>query len=124
MKSKRFFLTRSKSDNVLVQGEINYRSEVNDKKIITKKNKKIIMLSPNLILANTISPMKAKVNDVTKLLEKHCGTVWRHLPTLEYYKKIEERMQSVDTAVNSFDSEKDIEDHYCEHGFEDVETHI
>lgn len=82
------------------------------------------MLSPDLILANTISPMKAKVDDVTKLLEKHFGTGWKNLPTLEYYKKIEEKMQSVDTVVYSFDSGKDIEDHYCEHGFEDVETHI
>lgn len=41
MKTKRFFLTRSKSDNVLVQGEINYRSELNEKKILQNRTKKL-----------------------------------------------------------------------------------
>ena len=83
------------------------------------------MLSPEIVLANTNLPLKAKVEDVGKLLEKHFGTDWRNLSTLQYYKKIEERLHtSVETLFSSLDSEKNVEEHYCEYGFEDVETHI
>ncbi|GBP46592.1 hypothetical protein EVAR_95054_1 [Eumeta japonica] len=39
MKTKRFFLTRTKSENILVQGEIHYKSEINTKSLITKNKK-------------------------------------------------------------------------------------
>lgn len=123
MKSKRFFLTRSKIDNILVQGEINYKSELNHKKIITKKNKKITMICPEIIPPNTILPKKAKMDDVKRLLEKHFGAEFRNLPTLDYYKRIEERQNFEDLqGLINVSSEND--EHVCEPGFEDIGSQV
>lgn len=124
MKSKRFFLTRTKTENILVQGEVAYKSEINSKKVVTKRNKKITMISPEIIEPNTITPKKAKVVDVTKLLGKHFGNDWRNLPNLEFYKNIEERLQGLDLYRFSDVPETLDEDHVCEQGFEEVNNYV
>ncbi|KAL0879787.1 hypothetical protein ABMA27_003498 [Loxostege sticticalis] len=114
MRSKRFFLTRTKTENILVQGEETYRNEVNQKRTVTKKNKKITMITP-LIVRPDILPKAAKVKDVTNLLQKHFGQEWRSLPQLQFYVNIENQAPIQDMEMN---------DDLCEHGFEDVTAHI
>ncbi|CAK1589044.1 unnamed protein product [Parnassius mnemosyne] len=120
MKSKRFFLSRTKTENIFVQGEMHYKSEINKKILITKKNKKITMINPRIVLPHTVTPKSAKVNDVIKLLEKHFGSDWRNVPELEYYKSIEERL----SPTNNIFENNMSEDENCEHGFEDNYSHI
>ncbi|GBP91130.1 hypothetical protein EVAR_24082_1 [Eumeta japonica] len=124
MKTKHFFLTRTKTENILVQGEIHYKSEINTKGLITKNKKKIGMLRPEAIPANNILPNKEKVRDVTKLLEKHYGVEWRNLNFLHYYRDIENRLQVSD--AEGFISEITDDDANClwEHGFEENNSHV
>ncbi|VVC88436.1 unnamed protein product [Leptidea sinapis] len=81
MKCKRIFITWTKTENVLVQGEVNYRAENNTKMTITKKGKKKPMIQPNKIIPNA-----AKLHDVLKLLKTHFGDNWETLETLTFYK--------------------------------------
>lgn len=114
MRSKRFFLTRTKTENIFVQGEETYRNELNEKRIVTKKNKKITMITP-LIITPNILPKAANVKDVTDLLQKHFGQDWRSLPQLKYYVDIEMQPRTPGMEMNS---------DLCEHGFEEVTAHI
>ncbi|VVC98021.1 unnamed protein product [Leptidea sinapis] len=93
MKYKRIFITRTKTENVLVQGEVNYRAENNTKMTITKKGKKITMIQPDIIQPNKIIPNAAKLHDVLKLLKTHFGDNWETLETLTFYKIVKERAQ-------------------------------
>lgn len=122
MKSKRFFLTRTMTDNVLVQGEVNYNSEINEKKVITKKNKKITMIQPGLIQPNKIIPKRAKLQDVVKLLTTHFGNKWQEMEILKYYKNIQERAQTQDVD-NLYEDDGDACD-LCEGGFEEISSHV
>ncbi|CAG5008191.1 unnamed protein product [Parnassius apollo] len=118
MRSKRFFLTRTKTENILVQGEETYRNEINKKKIITKKNKKITMIIPQMLSPNTILPNEAKVKDVCDLLQKHFGGEWRDLPQLKYYVDIENKTYIPSHGIDNMNND------LCEHGFQDVTAHI
>lgn len=112
MKSKRFFLTRSKTENILVQGEVAYKSEINLKKVVTKKNKTIMMICPEIVEPNIITPTKAKVDDVSKLLQTPFGTDWKNLPHLTYLNTFGDVAVSLD------------EGNMCEHGFEEVSNFV
>lgn len=124
MKSKRIFLTRTKTDNIFVQGEVNYRSELNKKIIITKKNKKITMINTTIISPNTIIPKKSKVQDVTKLLEKHFGNDWRNLDDLDYYKNIEEKLNNANFESFGINDDREANEDLCEHMPEEVNLQI
>ena len=39
---------------------------------------------------------KEKLNDVDKLLQKHCGDTWRDMETLEYYKNTIDEVRDED----------------------------
>lgn len=121
MKSKRFFITRTITENVLVQGEEAYRMERNTKKIVTKKNKKIIMIAPQVIQPNTIVPKASKLNDVHGLLKKHFGDEWKNLECLQYYKDLEGIGNN-----DSQDNERDDDEcnGLCEPGFEEVAINV
>lgn len=121
MKAKRFFLTRTKTENVFVQGETHYKTELNKKSIITKKNKKITMIDPDIIPPHQIIPKQAKLNDVSNLLEKHFGPDWSELPFLDYYNNIRGRMHGVDSII---DEATNTLENLCEHGFEDNLSHV
>ena len=117
-KTKRFFITRTKTDNIMVQGEVTYKNELNEKRIITKKNKKITMLLPLRIEHNKIMPNKKKITDVISLLTKHFGREWRELSNLQYYREVE------DKGADSVENEN--EEHYdlCEPHFGEAGGHI
>ncbi|CAG5001803.1 unnamed protein product [Parnassius apollo] len=117
-KCKRFFLTCSKTNYVLRQGEQSYKIEINVKKPITKKNKSITMLTPVVIPANQLIPKKAKITDVSNLLKKHYGEQWRDIKTLEFYKTVEGRRFYEQADINEDIAE--IPSDLCEDGFEDV----
>lgn len=107
--SKRFFLYKGKT-NVFVQGEENYRSERNDKKLVTKKGKSVSILSPiNLPVGTNMK--KEKVIDVCKLLQKHYGENWRELSDLNYYYNAE---QAYLNGTSTSNEENENEDIVCE----------
>lgn len=88
--SKRFFFKRSsKGHDVLIKGEVHYKSDFGCYKRFCKKNMKFKKINlPEIIApsAGTVSALKAK--DVEKLLKKHFGENWKTLESLTYCKKI------------------------------------
>lgn len=123
MKSKRFFITRTKTENILVQGEETYRNETHEKKTITKKNKKITMISPKVIQPNNVLIKKSKIEDVKKLLKKHYGDEWRHIENLNFFNILEERMNNVQTSGVTMRMSDEISD-LCEPGFDENTCHV
>lgn len=84
---KRFILRRSKQrDNVLVRGEVFYKSDIAKPQNICKPRKNMKMIN-QVIIPNKIAVNKAKLNDVKKLLGKHFGTEWESLPDLKFYRE-------------------------------------
>lgn len=126
MKCKRVFITRTKTENVFVQGEVNYRAENNTKMTITKKNKKITMIQPNIIQPNKIIPNAAKLQDVLKLLKTHFGDNWESLNVLHFYKTVKERAQELpDNMIENPENN----DHcalsdLCEPGFTENNSYV
>lgn len=90
MGSKRFFITRTKTENVMVQGEEAYRMETHTKQTITKKNKKTTMICPRVIQPNRITPKATKLKDIFDLLSKHYGKEWERFEFLQFYKDLKE----------------------------------
>ncbi|CAD0206469.1 unnamed protein product [Chrysodeixis includens] len=114
-KCKRFFLTRSKTNNLLLQGEPSYKIDINVKKPITKKNKSITMLNPVVIPANQVIPKKAKITDVSNLLTKHYGEQWRENENLAFYKTVKDRKSYEQGDIEEDTAE--IPCDLCEDGF-------
>ncbi|KAF9796767.1 hypothetical protein SFRURICE_012618 [Spodoptera frugiperda] len=86
--SKRFMLHRGRQ-NVSVQGEEDYRSEIGQPKYVTKRGKKISEITPAILQrGNKVNPKK--ILDVANLLKKHFGEDWRTIDSLKYFKEIEE----------------------------------
>ncbi|XP_045451472.1 uncharacterized protein LOC123660432 [Melitaea cinxia] len=75
--------------NVSVQGEENYRSEIGQPKYVTKRRKKISDLAPVILPRGNKVNIK-KILDVANLLKKHFGEDWWIVDPLKYYKDIEE----------------------------------
>ncbi|CAH2102032.1 unnamed protein product [Euphydryas editha] len=85
---KRFILRRSKKPgNVLVRGEIFYKSDLATAQNICKPRKVINMVNP-IILPSIVAVNKSKLGDVNKLLSKHFGTEWQCLSELSFYKEV------------------------------------
>ncbi|CAF4757720.1 unnamed protein product [Pieris macdunnoughi] len=120
MKCKRIFITRTKTENVLVQGEVNYRAENNTKMTITKKGKKITMIQPDIIQPNKIIPNAAKLHDVLKLLKTHFGDNWETLETLTFYKIVKERAQEQPENMIESPTMTDL----CESGFTENNSYV
>ncbi|XP_026724798.1 uncharacterized protein LOC113491826 [Trichoplusia ni] len=121
MKTKRFFITRTKTENILVQGEETYRNEIRQKKTITKNNKNITMISPQIIQPNRVYIKQAKIQDVDRLLKKHYGNDWRNLEELIFFKSLIERMSTAETRdFIRLSEETDL----CEAGFTDNICHV
>lgn len=84
---KRFILRRSKQrDNVLVKGEVFYKSDITTPQNICKARKNIKMIN-QVTIPNTVAVNKLKLNDVKKLLGKHFGTEWESIPDLTFHRE-------------------------------------
>lgn len=85
---KRFILKRSKkAGNVLIRGELNYKTDLGKFENVCQRNKQISMLNPQP-LANIVPVNKNKLQDVKKLLQKHFGPEWVDLQSLIFYKDL------------------------------------
>lgn len=92
---KRFILRRSKQvGNVLVRGELNYKTDLGKFANICQRGKKIAMITPQL-LPNIIPLKKTKLTDVKKLLQKHLGTEWADVQSLVFYKELFETQETL-----------------------------
>ncbi|CAH2088951.1 unnamed protein product [Euphydryas editha] len=76
-----------KPGNVLVRGEIFYKSDLATAQNICKPRKVINMVNP-IILPSIVAVNKSKLGDVNKLLSKHFGTEWQCLSELSFYKEV------------------------------------
>ncbi|KAH9632998.1 hypothetical protein HF086_000358 [Spodoptera exigua] len=117
-KCKRFFLTHTKTNNLLLQGEQSYKIDINVKKPITKKNKSITMLNQVVIPANQVIPKKAKITDVSNLLTKHYGEQWRENENFAFNKTVEDRKSNEQGDIEEDTAE--VPNDLCEDGFDDV----
>lgn len=85
---KRFILKRSKkAGNVLIRGELNYKTDLGKFENVCQRNKQISMLNPQP-LANIVPVNKNKLQDVKKLLQKYFGPEWVDLQSLIFYKDL------------------------------------
>lgn len=112
---KRFILRRSKKhDNVLVRGEIYYKSDIGTPQNVCRPRKTIKMINP-IILPSTVAVKKDKLNDVSKLLSKllskHFGPEWQDITDLSFYKEILLSQEAL--------QEMSHEDIYCDEVFEE-----
>lgn len=73
---KRFFLRRSRSNDVYIKGEPNYCADIGSYKSILKRGKTFIDLNPDSIEKHKVVVKKEKIKDVDALLKK---TLWREL---------------------------------------------
>lgn len=86
--AKRIILKKKRSgDDVVVSGEVNYKSDIGVFKSILKRGKSLKNIKPQL-LANQVPVKEAKLKDVQTLLLKHYGEGWKDLEELHYYKSV------------------------------------
>lgn len=83
--TKRFIITRSKKNNILIRGETSYNSDCGKPKCVAKKGKLPSAIFPTEIHIG-IPPKPLKLKDVNKLLEKHFGPDWKNREDLDFYK--------------------------------------
>lgn len=86
---KRFCFKRNpKKTDVLIRGEVHYKTELGQHLSVCKKGKSVgTMLLPTAVeIGINLPPLK--VRDVSYLLVKHFGDDWGNLQSLEYYKNI------------------------------------
>lgn len=103
---KRFILRRSKKPgNVLVRGEIYYKSDLATAQNICRPRKLINMINP-IILPRIVAVNKNKLSDVNKLLSKHFGAEWKGLSELIFYKELLLRQDALHETPS--------EDTYCD----------
>lgn len=109
---KRFVLRRSKQPgNVLVRGELHYKSDIAKPQNICSRNKNISQITPQL-LPNKVAVNKNKLSDVQKLLENHFGNEWKDISALSFYKNLLEEQESLDAPT--------VEDIFCTEALEEV----
>lgn len=106
---KRFFLRRSRSNDVYVKGEPNYCADIGSYKSILKRRKTFIDLNPDSIEKHkTVVVKKDKIKDVDALLKKHCGENWKSRVDLDFYKQVILR------AENESNETEESEEEVCE----------
>lgn len=112
--TKRFiFKKNTKSDNVLINGEANYRNNLGKFQNVCKRGTKVsYMAFPDAIKTGVpIAPLK--IRDVKNLLTKHFGNNWPQLESLIYFKNIVENI--------SVESEgADVENKECDEFYDEV----
>ncbi|RVE49656.1 hypothetical protein evm_005713 [Chilo suppressalis] len=111
---KRFILKRSKKPgNVLVRGEIFYKSDIAAAVNVCQKGKNMSMIEPQ-ILPCGVPVNKKKLEDVNKLLVKHFGPEWKEIQFLAFYDNLLITQESLNAP-----SEEQIQD-YCEEPLDDA----
>lgn len=98
-KCKRFFIRRSKKPgNVLVNAEMFYKTKTGRFESITRRNKIMNMLEPEIVSMGI--PVKSlKKQDVNSLLVKHFGQEWKTLPNLSFYANILDNCENIDDEI-------------------------
>lgn len=92
---KRFILKRNKTKtNVLVRGEVSYRNQQSDFKLICKKGKSVSQINPDPAPL-FIKVKDKKLSDVKTLLTTHYGENWEELSDLNYFKEVLSRPDSL-----------------------------
>lgn len=99
-----------KNNNILVQGEVFYRTETCKAKRVTKPNFDMTQVQPKNINRGVVLRAQ-KVKDVSRLLSKHFGERWRENEELQFYYNLESRdEQEGDQSLNDEDCETIIEE--------------
>lgn len=91
---KRYHLSRTQNNKILVKGEIHYNSDHGVYKSILKKQKSFLNLEPSRIEKDAVTIKDSKLKDVDNLLKNHFGENWKSLPNLIYYKRLVENPSS------------------------------
>lgn len=92
---KRFILRRSKvPGNVLIRGELFYKSDTAKAQNVCLRNKNIRDIMPQQ-LPNIVPVNKNKLADVKKLLQKHFGPEWTEISLLSFYVNIFDAQESL-----------------------------
>lgn len=123
---KRFLIRRSKkSGNVLVRGEIHYKSDLGMPKSICKKNKIAEMIRPSVI-PKGIPVNVLKLRDVRNLIKKHYGENWNELPHLSFFRRVLDGIDEEELQLLEDDRESEINncDLACEISAEDNNLRI
>ncbi|KAG8241559.1 hypothetical protein J6590_084489 [Homalodisca vitripennis] len=96
------FRSKKGPKNVLVRGEVNYRSDSGLSKLITKSDIKASKISPDLVEKVNLDKVSlAKLKDVENLLNVHYGSDWQKNGALTFYKEV------LSTAQGRLDVEED-----------------
>nr|CAH7718681.1 unnamed protein product [Callosobruchus chinensis] len=84
--AKTFIITKLPTNNVLVRGEVNYKSDLGMDKSVLKRGQKISFLGLNTMNPGRVSHKK-KADNVANLLQLHFGADWRCGGRLDFYKR-------------------------------------
>lgn len=109
--SKRIILTKGKNGTVLVSGEPNYNSSINNGRSICKRGKQIAYINPKPIELNKVKLNPKKIQNVNELLTKHFGATWKEESVnlnLDYYKTV------IESAICTDSSDVEDESCFCE----------
>lgn len=88
---KRFVLSRSRKGNVLVRGEMNYKSDTAVAQSICRRGKTVEMIAPQPLQVGNRPLKQLKKDNVNELLSKHFGADWLQKSkeyNLSFYEKI------------------------------------
>ena len=85
--SKRIFIKKSKTGNILVKGEPNYRTNCGQYKGINKRGKTCNNMNKIPLVPKAVVK-KEKLKDINNLLKKYFGQDWQDDQTLSYYRDL------------------------------------
>ncbi|XP_050302138.1 uncharacterized protein LOC126740245 [Anthonomus grandis grandis] len=106
--AKRFILTKSAQQNVLLRGETSYNSDISTGKLIVKKGIKIKSATLPGQIPMGVALKAVKIQDVKNLLKKHFGETWTTMEECSFYQNVLETMTAIHEA-------EDLEqDEFCE----------
>ncbi|CAG9793042.1 unnamed protein product [Diatraea saccharalis] len=100
------------TSNVVVRGELHYKSDIATAQNICQRNKDVSHIRPQQ-LPSIVPLNKDKLSDVKKLLLKHFGPEWENMPNLFFYKNVFETQQILDAPQ--------IEENYCQELMDEVQ---
>lgn len=103
--SKRFILTKE-NRNVLVRGEVNYKSDLGFSKSVLKKGKLLSRLQPKVIeIGEHI--LKGDKSSIFSLLKKHFGDDWLNRPDLQFYANLQRSVTTHQQQGNHHQEEEE-----------------
>lgn len=101
---KRIVITRTKSGNCVVRGEVNYNSDCGEAKSIVKRGKLLRAIQPAEVMEG-IRLKQEKIQDLTTLLVKHYGQDWMTVDNLTFFTKLFEQQKAVISDMPEHDSD-------------------